>query len=72
MVSFSVEASRSVELAQQICKPYALHDGPTMRADLDVNSVVEELSPDTLTGTPAISISRSPLLANQTLSLSSL
>ena len=70
MVSFSVEASRSAELAQQICESYALHDGPTMRADLDVNSVVEELSPDTPTGTPAISISKSPLLANQTFNLS--
>ena len=53
----SVTILSPAELAQQVGEPYALCYRPPVRTDLDVALNVEELSPDTSTGTPTISIS---------------
>jgi hypothetical protein len=69
-VTFCKAVLDSPELAEQIDEGQTLYDRPPVGADLDVPCVMEELPSNPSTGTPAISISKSPLLANQTLSLS--
>jgi len=66
-IVFRKIALDSPELAEQIDERQTFYDRPP---DLDVSCVMEELASHSSTGTPAIPISKFPLLANQTLSLS--
>ena len=65
-----MSALDSPELAQQVDERQTFHDRPSVGADLYVSCVMEELPSNPSNNTPAISIAKSPLLANQTLSLS--